>query len=117
MPNKKEKINFKKKPKKRLIKLVLIILTIILILVLLMTLVIQYNFINNFKNLQPKEKIFLIKDECSLILGQIIHQIRDKDECRIRCINECRLENLNIKKSDFVLGNNSCHACNCFCKS
>jgi hypothetical protein len=65
----------------------------------------------------PKEVVmYAINDECSLVMGNIIHQIRDNGDCRIRCVNECGLREKEIVKIEFELKNNSCHVCDCYCK-
>lgn len=57
-----------------------------------------------------------IVDECSFIMGNLVHQIRDEDDCSIRCYNECVLIESDIKSSEFISGDPGCNTCNCYCK-
>lgn len=61
-------------------------------------------------------RLFSIMDECSLVMGNLIHQIRDSGDCRIRCINECDIRDMDFDSVEFVLQNSTCHLCDCYCR-
>ena len=61
-------------------------------------------------------KMFSIKDECSLVMGNLIHQIRDSGDCKIKCINECDIDGMHFNYIEFAAQNNSCNDCYCYCK-
>jgi hypothetical protein len=60
-------------------------------------------------------EMFSIKDECSLMMGNLIHQIRDEGECRIKCVNECDVREMNFVRFEFEGKNNDCSSCDCWC--
>jgi len=91
---------------------VVIFLSLIVLLILAFTYV-DFNFVK-----KPFEKPHLIeiRDECSFILGNLVHQIRDETDCNLRCNNFCNMEETKFISSEFVYSNNSCHSCDCYCK-
>ena len=103
-----------KRKKERRIKKILIIIFVLIVLLLIL-LIVEYSTLN-LGFLIKKPKLFVIKDECSLILNNIIHKMKNGDECRIVCRNECELRKMSFHNSEFIEGNNSCHTCNCYCK-
>lgn len=54
-------------------------------------------------------RLFPLKDECSLVMGSLIHQIRDFGDCHIRCINECDIRDMDFESIEFVLQNSTCN--------
>jgi hypothetical protein len=66
-----------------------------------------------FKN--SELEMFTLKDECSLVMGNLIHQIRDGGECRIKCVNECDVRNMDFVEFEFLGKNNDCNSCECWC--
>ena len=111
MQEKKEK----KIGKKKLNRIFLIIL-IMLLAVLCVSLLVQFQEKSIIKNPFKKPELFVIKDECSVIFNNIVHEIKNAGECRIFCRNECGIREKEIYDSEFVESNNSCHTCNCYCK-
>lgn len=105
-----------KQKKKKIIKRILLILIISLIFLLTILTMMNLEVITKIKNLSKKPTLFIIPDECSLILSNIVHKIKNEDECKIVCINECVMREMKFHESEFVIGNNSCHTCNCYCK-
>src|SRR3989338_1359390 len=99
----------KKGKKKKLIGKILIVI-LILFIILIILLLIQYKKLD-LSILTRKPQLFIIKDECSLILGNIIHKIKNGDECKIFCRNECILRKIEFYNSEFIESNNSCHTC------
>ncbi|MCK4997500.1 hypothetical protein KAS08_04295 [Candidatus Pacearchaeota archaeon] len=59
---------------------------------------------------------FSIDDECSIIMGNLIHNIRDGGDCKIKCVNNCEIRELDFYDSEFTFENSSCHTCDCYCK-
>lgn len=100
----------KEKNKKKIRKIIYIII-IIMIFSLLSLIAIQLNLF------EKKEiKIIEIPDECALMAGGLIHQIKNQGNCRLMCINECNLRELDFINSEFIEKINSCHECYCSCR-
>ncbi|MDA3836627.1 MAG: hypothetical protein PF542_03315 [Nanoarchaeota archaeon] len=57
-----------------------------------------------------------VRDECSLIMGNLVHQIRDDNDCSLRCKNTCGMEDTEYVNSSFIAAEADCHTCNCYCK-
>jgi hypothetical protein len=101
--------------KKKNKKIYWILVFILIILLLSLTYFLLLNF-EVFEKISRKEVIFEIKDECSLIMNNIVYQIKDEDICRMMCFNECSIRELTFQKSDFSPVENSCNRCECYCK-
>ena len=81
-----------------------------------LTLLLVYLIVQNFgffENAQPER--FIIKDECAVIMGSLVHQIRDEGECRIKCVNECDVREMGFVEFGFEGKNDDCNACDCWC--
>ncbi len=67
---------------------------------------------------EPEHEITKVEvlDECSLIMGNLIHNIRDLGDCKIKCNDNCEIRGLEFHDSEFVFQNSSCHTCDCYCK-
>jgi len=74
-------------------------------------------FMGSWGLFEPKEEAqnFYIIDKCAIVMGNLIHQIRDNGECHIKCINECGLLDLDFDHIEFLGKNNDCNDCKCFC--
>ena len=59
---------------------------------------------------------FSVDDECAIIMGNLIHNVRDDGDCKIKCMNNCEIRELDFHDSDFIFQNTSCHTCDCYCK-
>lgn len=59
---------------------------------------------------------FEIVDGCSLIAGNILHEIPDSAVCKIRCDNFCEVMDLKYVDHDFITENRTCYLCDCNCK-
>jgi hypothetical protein len=105
-----------KKKKKIKISKVLIILTILLSIILIVTILIQLDIKGRIDKVFAEPKLLTIEDKCSLIMNNLLHEIKNEDDCKIRCNNQCNLENMRTLKSEFITPNNSCYACKCYCK-
>ena len=82
----------------------------ILVLVLVGLILHSFGF---FEDNSPE--YFVVKDECSLMMGNLIHQIRDDGECRNRCVNECSVQEMDFDRFSFEAKNNDCSLCECWC--
>ncbi len=82
----------------------------VLILILILLLMISFNVFEH-----NETRMFSIKDECSIVVGNLIHQIRNNGECRIKCVNECDVRKMNFEKFDFTEKDNECNSCECWC--
>jgi len=82
-------------------------------LILILVVLILFS-IGAFENKGEVQK-FSIDDECSLIMGSILHNIRDGGECKIKCANNCEIREMTFHDSEFFLQNASCHTCDCYC--
>lgn len=58
---------------------------------------------------------FEVLDECSLIMGNLIHTFQNEGGCKIKCMNNCEIRGLEFYDSGFVFQNSSCHTCDCYC--
>jgi hypothetical protein len=112
-PIKRERKN--KNRNKSLIKIILAII-IILSLLLVIMIVIQFGIIDWIKSLTKEPKLFVLKDECSLIMNNLFHTINDENNCKVFCTNHCQLNEMRYHSSEFVVGYQSCNTCNCYCK-
>ena len=116
------KKRFKKKrakPKKQnsgnIIKIILILI-ILLAIIFFIILIMQSSILDSVNSLYKKPKMLAIKDECSRIFSNIVHQIKSEGDCKIRCRNECQLKNMNFYDINFTSNSNSCNICNCYCR-
>ena len=77
-----------------------------------------YLVINSFggfdRSFGPEK--FDVVDECSLIMGNIIHNMRDEGDCKIKCENNCDFREMDYLNSSFTFKETSCHTCECWCK-
>lgn len=82
------------------------------VLILVLGLLLMFDFGVFKKN---EVKMFSIKDECSIVVGNLIHQIRNDGECRIKCVNECYIREMDFEKFNFIEKNDDCSSCECWC--
>jgi hypothetical protein len=102
----------KKKNKKNLNSVYLLFIVVFLLILILIGL-----FMGNLGLFEQKKEAqdFYIIDKCAIVMGNLIHQVRDEGECRVKCINECGLLDLDFEHVDFLRKDNDCNDCNCFC--
>ena len=67
-------------------------------------------------NFIKEEKSFDIPDECGIIMGNLIHPIKDEDTCKMKCRAKCSSIDMNLKEIDFTQSINTCNSCKCYCK-
>gem|GEM_PF-1368182 len=103
----------KSKKRRKLINKVLIIILILIGAIMILLLIEYYPEITSFRK---DAEVYLIEDECGLVAGNLIHQIKDEGECKIKCRNECEVRKKEFYNSEFILRENACHVCNCYCK-
>jgi hypothetical protein len=94
----------------------IIFLAIILAVIFLILLAIWLEIPLFLEELFKKPQMFQIKDECSMILSKLIHQINDQNACKIKCISECSFRETEFYNSSFIPNEDSCSICNCYCK-
>ena len=58
---------------------------------------------------------FFVADECSLVMGNIIHPMKNDADCKIRCRGECDVREMEFINHSFSEKVNSCHECSCYC--
>ena len=121
MPKKKKEeeteVRKKKKLKVAWIFGVSVIFLIILLASLISVLLIQLGVINNpFYNLHSDTKVIVIKDECTMIAGNLIHNIQDEGICEQKCKTNCDVLKMFFVSSEFAERTNDCHACICKCR-
>jgi nitrate reductase NapE component len=109
----------KAKKKKFLSKKAFSILIFVLFFVLVVSCVgilAEYGIFKNVKNPLAKPVLFVIEDKCSLIVGQLISTIRDEETCELKCKSECNVREMTYVREEFILIEDDCNVCNCFCK-
>ena len=67
-----------------------------------------------FDRSEPQK--FEVKDECGQVLGNLIHQIRDAGECRLKCVNECDVRGMEFVRFEFEGKITDCNSCDCWCE-
>lgn len=68
------------------------------------------------QEIEIEKKEFPVIDECSLIVGKIIHTIYDDGECANKCNVQCETYGSSMDTSNFTQKEGSCNTCQCFCK-
>lgn len=84
----------------------------VLFLLLLLLLLKSFGYIDD----QREERYYPVVDQCSLVRGNLLHQIRTAGECRIGCVNECDVRELEFVNYEFEAIVNDCNICGCYCK-
>lgn len=110
----KKKIMMDKRKKRKKIIKKLSIITLILIAGITILLLIEY--LPQITSFRKEVQVYLIEDECGLVVGTLIHQIKDEGECKIECRNECGVRKETFYKSEFTTKENACNICNCYCR-
>lgn len=105
-----KKINKKSKKKSKFLFLIIVIL----ILVLLVLLFFEFKILEELKKKEVQH--IEIIDGCSLLMGTILHQIRDEADCENACISECYIVKKEFYDSNFTENSESCNGCDCYCK-
>jgi hypothetical protein len=91
--------------------------TLILLILLIVLVFVEFVSFSFVGKIFSKPHLIEIQDECSLIMGNLVHQIRDENDCSLRCHNECYLDESNYIESIFFQEEgNACHSCDCYCK-
>jgi hypothetical protein len=89
---------------------------VIALLLLLGYLLIDLGYVSNpFVSNKNIPATFEIRDECSLIAGQVIHVINNDGNCRIMCRAACEVRTLEFASSVFTQHEKGCHSCECSC--
>jgi hypothetical protein len=99
----------KKKTFKRIFTLLFILIAFLIILLIINFKVWQY--------FSKKEIITVnIKDECSVMLQNVLHNIKDSASCENSCLARCYTLKKEYYNSEFVGKENECNDCKCSCK-
>lgn len=84
----------------------------VLVLVLIGLLSFSFGFFE-----KSEAQMLVVSDECGVMPGfGLIHQVRDEGECRVKCVNECGLMELDFLNISFVASDSECHYCECWCE-
>ena len=71
----------------------------------------------HFKVFEKKQmQRIQIIDECSVMMNDIIHLIKNEGNCRLMCLNECNLRDLKFIESEFIERTGNCNECYCSCR-
>ena len=91
------------------------ILAAILVLAILIILSVQYGI---FSATKGNIREVTIKDECSLIMGNLIHEIGSESNCKLACETECTFIKEKVYNYSFSqsLKDSSCNSCLCNCQ-
>lgn len=102
----------KKKYLKIKSKIILVLIGFFTILFLLfLGLILSANF-----NFNVKKTTTEIPDVCSIISGNLMHEIETDAICKIRCDNFCEVSNLIFLDYHFIKNEGECNSCSCTCK-
>jgi hypothetical protein len=85
----------------------------VLVVLLIVFLLLGVNW--DFKIIKEVQS-FEIQDGCSLIAGNLLHEIGNDADCKIRCSNLCEVRELNYYNHNFLTENLTCYSCECDCK-
>ena len=99
----------------KLTKIVLLVLCVFTLALLIMILI---NF-GAFKLVQSAlvpQKPIVIYGQCYAMFNTIIYQINNEEDCKKQCTDNCWVLKESYRSSQFVLTNNSCNICNCYCR-
>ncbi|MGD9276135.1 MAG: hypothetical protein PVJ67_03095 [Candidatus Pacearchaeota archaeon] len=96
---------------KKLIKKLLILVGV-LIFVLVILLIINSDFKTFFKSTQ----LIVIEDNCGVAVGNLIHEIKSEDNCKVMCNNECNVLDKSFVRVEFSDETGSCYECLCYCR-
>ena len=109
----------KRKSKKRSKKKIfhysryIIAIVIILVIIVIALILIEGDIASDFKT--PKVKEIQLTDKCTLVLGNLIHQIKNEEDCILQCKRECTAQDMNYQNVAFEFRESDCHNCKCFC--
>jgi hypothetical protein len=107
----------KKKGKKSRLLLTGLIVLLIALIALVGILLLQLGVVDNpFTNLHFQPKEFIIKDECSMIVGNLIHSIQDEGVCEQKCKTDCDVRDMFYYDFEFTEKMGDCHECKCYCR-
>jgi hypothetical protein len=94
-----------------------LVLAFVLLIIFVSIFISEFVSFNFIGDIFEKPHLVDIKDECSLIMGNLVHQVRDETDCNLRCNNECNMEDSKFIESNFTRnGDGVCNRCDCFCK-
>lgn len=92
--------------------LVLVIVSLFAFLTLVFIEFVDFGFVSDLFE-EPQEVV--VVDGCSLIMGNLVHQIRDETDCNLNCASRCEVDDMSYYNSSFEASSGGCHSCQCFC--
>jgi hypothetical protein len=102
--------------KKRFL-LLIAVAVLVLFLVSLLFFLFESGVIGNpLDSVFSKTEVYNIRDECSLIAGQLIKIIANEEDCESRCKNFCGVLDKKFIDSDFTESQFDCNLCQCSCR-
>ncbi|MCW8965649.1 MAG: hypothetical protein OQK82_03045 [Candidatus Pacearchaeota archaeon] len=84
-------------------------------LIFIFLLLFAVGFFDLILSFNEKPVLIVIKDECGFILGNLIHNVKSEDDCRLMCFNECDMIEKDFYESEFLLKLDDCNLCDCYC--
>jgi len=60
-------------------------------------------------------KMITVEEECDKVLGIVVHQIKNKGVCKVRCTYECDFINGTLYDFEFDEEDLICNKCDCYC--
>lgn len=97
-------------------KLLIFLLVLLLVFSIFIFLVQQKILRNPFEDYGKVEQKFSVRDECSLIVGNLIHTIDDEGICEARCKTQCGVREMSFVRSEYKKVEKDCNICDCYCK-
>ena len=118
MPRKKKKAKSRKRFsfRNKWLFISAIIVLIIALIVIVSIILVQFEVIKNPLNFRLAPQEFILKDECSVIAGQLIHTIKNAGTCEMKCKINCDSLEMEFYNYEFTKNPGNCHECKCYCK-
>lgn len=123
----KKKMSGKEKKRQKRVTKVYFIIAYLLLLSLVILLLYNFGVFDKKKDAE----YFSIEDECFPIFDQMVHNLKNEGDCKIKCENNCEFRDMEFLNSSFVPFNSSalnlsaenqnlsfedfCHTCDCYC--
>lgn len=101
---------------RNMFKFLIFVLVLALVFLVLFLLIEEGILENPFSEYGKVEQKFSVRDECSLIVGNLIHQIDDEGICEARCKTNCQVREMNYIRFEFLEVEGDCNVCDCYCK-
>jgi|SRR3989344_1854241 len=107
----------KQKNPKLKIKSKLVFYSIIALFIIILVLIFfQFGFADRVKTYFKNPTLYTLKGECYLIANNLIYELNQESDCRMKCINHCWVVRSEFVNSSFLIQQNTCNSCDCYCK-